>query len=203
MEKLSSGKKGKVAGAYMILYLLLIIVNDMKIMPHYIDFGEARLIWRVSIQYALDAAAVIMIVVCAMRNKNKLLLFIAAIVSAVAIFAGLVFDIIYYDEISVTAAFVFNVLYRLSFIAVAAFGTFSLSSLVKYTWYVPAVLITAAGIAAYIPYFSRSPEYIAEMLTTIASNLTQYAAGTAAFLYLGLWLKAKAEEEAPAIGYGF
>lgn len=215
MDKLASRNKGKVAGAYMIMYLLLMLYYSWRSLRYIITYGDSLYqLYENPLYHTLNAisnitisAACIVIIVCAFLNKNNLVLFIASVVYLIGdrlifILNRLGVDVRVSGEFSLMGAI--YILGVVSVVVVIAFSVFKLNKAVKYTWYLPAVFKGITFSSYMISCFGDENGGALAMLANISMVLlNRNFIFIIAFLYLGLWLKAKAEEEAPAIGYGF
>lgn len=209
MNKLNSRGKGKAAGAYMILFALLNLLRNLSNWNTIKQFAAEPNSTLFIIRAILLAACCIFFVVFAMMNKNNLALFILGVIYFVVNELFLIYNFIC-DNFTFSLAMALNVLSLISFAIVIAFNLFNRNKLVKYTWYLPAVLFVTGYLANIIQMICEQPqEYLPQYMNVLLTGTRSLslwglcALEVVAYFYIGLWLEAKAEEQTPTLGCGF
>ena len=205
MEQTVCRKRAKVAGVFTIFLALNELLNFLLYFVRVVQYSGIPA--ENLIRNLVMLSALTVVVIQAMRNKSGVVLFVAVTVYAAA-FQWLTLTGIIRGTIKPSVYTYIMLLSLVSLIVVAAFSAFKCDRLVRYTWYLPALIALVFALGYYVhnleyyaAIFSAGMDF-AELIYRL-TNLSVLPLRPVVYLYLGLWLKSLADEHLRRGSYRF
>lgn len=198
MDQAISRSRGKVAGVFTIYLALNGLINFLLYFIRVVPIGGVPV--ANLIRNLVMISALVVVVIQTMRNKSGVVLFVAVIVYAVA-FQWFTVTGMIKGTIKPSVYTYIMLLSLVSWIVVTAFSAFKCDRLVRYTWYLPALIALAFALGYYASIFSAGMDF--EDFVYSVFSVNDWFIRPVFVLYLGLWLKSLADEHLRRGSYRF
>ena len=198
MDQAISRSRGKVAGVFTIYLALNGLINFLLYFIRVVPIGGVPV--ANLIRNLVMISALVVVVIQTMRNKSGVVLFVAVIVYAAA-FQWFTVTGMIKGTIKPSVYTYIMLLSLVSWIVVTAFSAFKCDRLVRYTWYLPALIALAFALGYCASIFSAGMDF--EDFVYSVFSVNDWFIRPVFVLYLGLWLKSLADEHLRRGSYRF